>query len=198
MTKNNIEFEFEKPDKSLVKNKWLYIVNNPRMQNIYSVYLNGQVCASHYYREFFNLLRNAEQSDNFIIYLNNSGGYVHTGIEIINSMKACHGTIYIVISGPIYSMAPIIALHGDKIYVEDDTHMMFHSYSGGMMGKQHEMEADLKGHKALYNQQFKSTVKGFLTAKEVNDILNGKDLYIRRNSILKRLKKMGKIHDQQK
>jgi ATP-dependent protease ClpP protease subunit len=179
--------------KPIVDNDSVYIINNPIVTNVYSIYLTQEIAEQRNYRDVFNILRNASELDNFIIYLNNFGGYCHTGIDLINAMQACAGTIFTCLSGPVYSMAPLIALHGQKIIVEENTFMMFHDYSGGQSGKGHEQEAGIRNDKPFFDNLFKQATKGFLTDKEAQQVLEGKDLYVNRNEVIKRLRKMGKL-----
>lgn len=180
----------------IIENKYIHITNKPVQQNIYSIYLTGSIGKPQHYRDMFNLLRQSANTDIFCIYMNNFGGYVHTGIDIIAAMDSCAGSIYSILTGPVYSMAPLIALHADKIYVEDHTYMMFHDYSGGTVGKGHEQDAAIRNDKPFFDEVFTSTTKKFLTKGEIRQVLAGKDLYVRRDSIIQRLTKIGKLQNE--
>jgi ATP-dependent protease ClpP protease subunit len=174
-------------------NTLVYIVNNPSVQNIYSIYLNKEVGESEHYRKMFNLLRTANNDDRFIIYLNNFGGYVHTGIDIINSMNACKGQIVTVVSGPLYSMAPLIALSADQLVIEPNTFFMFHDYSGGTSGKGHEQHASITHEKPFFDEMFTNITKKFLSTREIRSVNKGRDLYLTRDDIMKRLRKLKRL-----
>jgi len=174
-------------------NSLVYIVNNPNVQNVYSIYLNKEVGEAEHYRKMFNLLRTSSSDDRFIIYLNNFGGYVHTGIDIINSMKACRGKTVAVVSGPLYSMAPLIALSADKLIIEANTFFMFHDYSGGTSGKGHEQHASITHEKPFFDEMFHSVTNKFLTPKEIRGVNKGRDLYLKREDIMKRLRKIKRL-----
>lgn len=180
-------------EKALIENDHVYIVNNPKTTNVYSVYLNEEIGDPKNYRDVFNLLRESGEDDHIILYLNNYGGYVHTGIDIVNSIRASHGKVYTCMTGPCYSMAPLIVLAGDKVFVEQDVFMMFHDYSGASRGKGHEMTAQILHEKPHFDAMFERLAKGFLTKNEIKDINNGQDLYLDRDQILKRLKKIKKL-----
>lgn len=174
-------------------NDSIYIINEPKTINNYHVYLHEEVGDLAKYYKLNHMIRNGDPTDNFIIYLNNFGGNVHTGIEITNAVKASQSNIFTCISGPVYSMASLLALQGDMVYVEDDTFMMFHDYSAVEVGKGSEINAAVDNNKKFYYELCWKMVKGFLTKKEFNAMMNGKDFYIDRPEILKRLKKMGKL-----
>lgn len=176
------------------ENEVVFITNNPKVSNIYSVYLSQEIGDTEHYRKLFNLLRNSSPDDTFLFYINNFGGYLHSGLEIINSLKAAAGKIIAIVTGGLYSMAPLIALSADKLVMEEDTFFMFHDYSGGgSQGKGHEQLSAITHHKPHFDEMFAKINKGFLTPKEIKDVVSGKDLYIKRADVIKRLKKIGKL-----
>lgn len=189
MYRNNVDSDL----KPIVENDNVFIINNPKMTNVYSIYLTEHIGESKNYRDVFNLLREAGAEDYFKIYLNNFGGYVSTGQDIINAMRACQGQVFTCITGPVYSMAPLIALAGQKIFVEQDVFMMFHDYSGGQEGKGNEMALAVAHEKPHFDSVFRKLTKGFLSDKEATNVLMGQDLYLGREEIIKRLKKIKKL-----
>lgn len=179
--------------KALIENEAVYVTNNPKVFNVFSVYLLHEVGETKHYRDVYNLLREANEDDTIIIYINNYGGYISTGQDIINAMRASLAKIITCITGPIYSMAPLIALSGQEIFVEDDVFMMFHDYSGGTEGKGNEIAAQIKHEKPHFDRMFSKICKGFLTEDEIKKICKGEDLYLRREQIIKRLRKIKKL-----
>lgn len=179
--------------KAIVENENVYINNNPKITNVFSVYLTEEIGESKNYRDLFNLLREANPEDNFIIYMNNFGGYVSTGVDIINAMKACNGQVFTCMTGPCYSMAPLITLAAQKVFIEEDTFMMFHDYSTGAEGKGNEISIRMEHEKPHFDNMFKKIVNGFLTKQEIKNVLKGQDLYLGKEEIIKRLKRIKKL-----
>lgn len=180
-------------DKAIVDNDSLYISNNPLMVNSYFVHLTTEIGDSKHYRELYNCLRQASPDDFFHLHLANFGGYLHTGIEIINAIRACPGHVFTYMVGGCYSMAPLIVLSGDRIFVEDDSFLMFHDYSGGSGGKGSEMEKQIKFEKPYFDHTFGKIVNKFLTKKEIKHIIEGQDLYLTDEEVKTRLRKLGKL-----
>jgi ATP-dependent protease ClpP protease subunit len=192
--KNNEDKALDINDtKSMIDNDNILIINNQKIFNEYSVDISDEIGEPKAYRELFFLLRNASNQDVIVLYINSPGGNLDTGISIINAIRSCPGRVASVLTGPVCSMAPLIALVADKVFVEEDVYMMFHDYSGGAVGKGNEQLAQIKVEKAFYDELFKRIVKGFLNTKEINRILTGSDLYLDRSDIIKRLKKLGKL-----
>lgn len=176
-------------DKPVLDNDDVYISNQKIEQNIYHVYLHEEISSLQGYREFLHLLRTAAQTDMFIIYINNFGGNLHTCIDIVHAMQSCQGTITTVITGPIYSAAPLIALQGHKIFMNENTFMMFHDYSTMEVGKGNEIEKSTTHYRGFFSEFMGRMCKKFLTRKEISNVLSGKDLYLSRDECHKRLKK---------
>lgn len=55
---------------------------------------------------------------------------------------------------------------------------MFHSYSTGVIGKQHEVTAALAAYNDVFNKCQEDICTPFLTKKELTTIINGGDIYI--------------------
>jgi ATP-dependent protease ClpP protease subunit len=179
-------------EEALVSNECLHIVNNPIVKNVYSVQLTEHIGKSEHYRELYNLLRNGKEDDTFLFYLNNYGGFVHTGIDIINSIRNSPSRIVSIVTGPLYSMAPLIALTTQQLYIEDNTFFMFHDYSGDTAGKGNEQHAAILNDKPFFDELFEQSTKGFLTPKEIKKVTSGGDLYVRKEDVITRLRKLGK------
>lgn len=176
-------------NKAVFENESLSIFDDSKVTRITSIYLT-EITENKNYWEMHNRLRQASENDIFIIYINSPGGYVDTGLNIINSMKNCRGTVYTCISGPIYSMAPLIALSGQKVFVEEDVFMMFHDFSAWSHGKGNEIYSQITFEKPHFDELFKKITHKFLTKKEIKVVLAGGDLYLGRDELIKRLKKL--------
>lgn len=185
-----------KPDisaDSVVSTDELLITNEVTTVNKYSVYLGEDIKEANKYYPLFNLLRTAEDYDSFIFYVNNYGGQVNTMVELVHALKATKADTYGVISGPIYSAAPLVTLAFKKIHVHDNVFMMFHDYSGAEVGKGNEVEKSIKAYRQFWSVLFNDIVKGFLKKEEVTDILEGKDLYLNSKQIKARLRRLKKL-----
>lgn len=181
-----------------IENDYLFICNNIKTENRYDIRLIEQIAESKHYSELFNLLRNVKDDDVCTIFLNNYGGDLHTTIDIVNAMRNSRAFIATRITGPIYSAAPLIALQGQFVIVEANTFMMFHDYSGSTHGKGHEQMSSILNDKPHFDDFFRTQTEGFLTKKEINNVLKGQDLYIGRDDMMRRLKKLGKLGNVEK
>lgn len=196
------EFEIDKSTPTgpkaknvILENDSLYVTSKTISRNEYSIYMLNNISYQKSYRPMFDLLRQMKVTDKVTVFMNNHGGSVHTGIDIINSIRACEAQTKVVVTGPLYSMAPLIALQGNTIVVESNSFFMFHDYSTLEGGKGSEIEASVKHYRKFFLDCLADWCKGFLSKKEIIDIHAGKDLYLSTNEVKERLSKIGRLEE---
>ena len=65
---------------------------------------------------------------------------------------------------------------------------MIHNYSTGMQGKGHELKAYQKFTDQELNKTFREYYLGFLTEDEMEDVINGRDIWLNTDEAQKRWK----------
>lgn len=87
-----------------------------------------------------------EQDKVLSLYINSDGGHLTSSLALIDIMRQSKYPIRTVGIGCIASAAFLIFSCGTKGHriISKNTSIMFHQYSCGMMGKQHDMEAHVK------------------------------------------------------
>lgn len=154
-----------------------------------NIYLSENISGHTDYYEIFELLRNSKKGDTVTFILNNYGGYINTGVQLINFIDKSKAKVKMVVAGPVYSMASLLALVGEEIEIFPHTFLMFHDYSGGEKGKGHEMMSAIVHFKPYFDKILKDTCTGFLTDREIKRIQDGKDLYVPCEDTGKRLER---------
>lgn len=151
----------------------------------FNIYFSDQIGRAGNYSDLMKGLRALPNSATVVIYLANFGGYVHSGVQIINAMKDSRANIITKVVGPTYSMGALIACAGDKVIVDDYAWLMFHHYSGSFSGKGSESREMIKAFDTLGKTLMKQecVAKGILTNEQVQDINNGIDVYIHGSDI---------------
>jgi ATP-dependent protease ClpP protease subunit len=89
-----------------------------------------------------------------------------------------------------HSLGTLIFLAADEFIVHDNCIMMFHNFSGSVGGKGHEQKAQLDATISWFTEFARKLYVPFLTEKEFDDIVDGKDLWIHSEDIRTRLKVM--------
>ncbi|MBO1003743.1 head maturation protease, ClpP-related [Pseudogracilibacillus auburnensis] len=84
-------------------------------------------------------LEKVEGLDELNIYINSPGGSVFSGLAIYNMLKRNKAKKIVHIDGVAASMASIIALVGDEVYMPSNAFMMIHKPLAGLWGNADEL-----------------------------------------------------------
>lgn len=155
--------------------------------NIHEFYLVGDIESPEEYIEWFDIIRNSGQSDIVKIYVNSAGGDLFTAIQFLRVLGECSATVVISIEGICASAATMIMLAGDQFEVSEHSMFMFHNYSGGTIGKGGEMWDRLEHERKWSEKLMRSIYDEFLTESEIVSILDGKDIWMDGDEVIKRL-----------
>ena len=172
------------PSKHSVWDNYVPIVTTGRDTIIY---LTDTIEAPSEYNETCHIIDHGYKGDNIYLKINNGGGYVDAGFMMVNSMRRSKATIIGKLSGTVASVSTILALSCDKLEIDDYVQFMIHNYSGGAQGKGHEMKAQMDFTDAQLNKAFTEIYGGFLTPHEMELVIAGKDIWMGKDELLKRL-----------
>lgn len=106
------------------------------------------------------------------------GGDLHSGKALAHAIKNCKGGVIIHAISDCYSMAAILALCGDALYIYPGNYLMFHNYSGGEIGKAGEIATSNQANQRSWAKTLKYFCHPFLTLEEIDSIMADKDKYI--------------------
>jgi ATP-dependent protease ClpP protease subunit len=137
-----------------------------------------------------NTFRNANPNDELSVYLNCSGGCLYTTFSILNAMDDCAAPIRTIMDGQVASAATFIFLNGDIREARDNSTFMAHNFSSSLKGKGHEILEQTLFHKDHFEKFFRKYYEGFFSEEEIKNILQGKDYFLNKDGVDKRLKKM--------
>lgn len=151
-----------------------------------TIYLTEAISYPSEYNKSCLALESAVPGDNITIKINNGGGSIDSAFQFIDAMKRCKGHIKVEISGSACSAATVITMYAHELYVADFTSFMIHNYSTGMAGKGHELKSYQEHTDKELNSAFRTIYKGFLTDKEMTQVINGKDIWMGKDEVLSR------------
>ena len=151
-----------------------------------TVYLTDSITYPSEYNKLCYVLDSARSGDTVTIHINNGGGHIDSAFQIINSMKNSKAHIIGKLSGTVASASTVISLHCHELVVADYTAFMIHNYSGGVVGKGHEIKAHQEFIDRELNTAFRAIYAGFLTEKEMTQVINGRDIWIGKDEVLTR------------
>ncbi|MFT3857215.1 MAG: Clp protease ClpP [Aquabacterium sp.] len=152
-----------------------------------SYYISGELQEPQYYTELFYTLRSASETDLVYLHLNSPGGDFNTGLQIINNIAASDAHVVTILEARAYSMAALIFLSGDELYVHDNCQLMFHTYSGIFAGKGNEQQAEVMAVGAWFQKVMSRICTPFLSEAEIDRILKGSDFWMDSDEIRHRL-----------
>lgn len=150
------------------------------------VYLCDDIKEPLDYAELYHILHKAEKGETVTLHINTPGGMIDSAFMIIDAIKASKATVTAYLTGTVASAGTMISLACDRLVVADHTSFMIHNYSAGMMGKGHEMKARQEFTDKSLNEAFKTFYCGFLSDKEMEEVIDGKDMWMGKTEVLQR------------
>jgi ATP-dependent protease ClpP protease subunit len=150
-------------------------------------YLSGHLDRPEEYIEWFDQIRNAGANDVIVLHINCFGGDLYTAIQFIRVLQECQGIVVASVEGACMSAATMIFLQADEVEISNHSAFMFHNYSGGTIGKGGEMIDQLTYERSWSEKLLKEVYADFLNEKEIESILNGKDLWMSSDEVTKRM-----------
>ena len=160
------------------------------LAHIHEFYLSGEVESSEEYIEWFDTIRNAQPADIVKIHINSYGGDLFTSIQMMRCISESEATVICSVEGACMSAATMIFLCADGFEVSDHSMFMFHNYSGGTIGKGGEMYDNIMHERKWSEELLRAIYSEFLTADEIESILNNKDIWMDGEEVIKRLSAM--------
>lgn len=155
--------------------------------NVHEFYLSGEIKRAEEYIEWFDIIRNAGKNDVITVHINSYGGDLFTAIQMMRVLGECEGTVVTSVEGACMSAATMVFLCADGFEVSNHSMFMFHNYSGGTIGKGGEMYDNIIHERKWSENLLREIYADFLTAEEVESILNNKDIWMDGEEVIKRL-----------
>lgn len=155
--------------------------------NLHHFYIVDEIGDVREFLDLINILKTAEEHDTIFIYLNTPGGNLYTAIQIISAMRQSHATVITCLEGEVASAGTLIFLAGHKYVVNPNCTFMIHNYSHWVGGKGNEVAIRVRYSEQYFHKLATDLYGRFLTAEELSDVLNGKDLWMDSEDVLRRL-----------
>ena len=170
-------FDFELPKE--VTRIWDLYVPYVKSTDQLDVYLNTGIDEPSYYSEICYILSTLTEDETVYFHINTPGGILDSAFQLVDAIKGCRATTIAKLTGTVASAGTIIALSCDKLIVAEHTSFMIHNYSAhSISGKGNELKARQEHIDKSTNDAFKEFYSGFLTDKEVKEVINGKDIWL--------------------
>lgn len=163
---------------------------------LYNCYVASSIEEPLNYNELCYVLEQAKDTDTIVLHINTYGGHIDSAFKIIASVRRSPAKVIARLTGTVASAGTIIALSCDELEVEDFTHFMIHNYSTGTQGKGHEIMEYVNFTDKDLKKTFTKLYSGFLTTREINDVIKGKDMWLSAEDTRKRWAKKKEKDDE--
>ena len=158
-------------------------------KNVFHLWLIDDIGDARCFMKWFDILQNAGEDDLVVIHINSYGGQLMTASQIITQIKMCNAQVLCQIESACCSAATMIALACDGLYCYPHAYMMIHTSSGCSFGKQSDIKREEEFYNPWLEDFFNEIYKHFLTKREIQEVLAGKDMWLRAEEVMERFKK---------
>lgn len=157
---------------------------------IHHFYLFGEIEDDiNKYSDLLNVLKTAGEDDTIVIYINSEGGSLRMAIQIVNSMMASNAKVITSLDGDAYSAATMIFMAGHEYVINPNCSFMIHNYSGGFVGKGHEVRTRVDHVNDYVAKMMKKFYEKILTEEEIEAVIDGRDIWMDSEELIERLDK---------
>jgi ATP-dependent protease ClpP protease subunit len=170
----------------IIKNDVLQVRENNNRKEV-DFYLIDIIDDIADYIDFLREVDSCRDGDLITVHINCYGGNADVGMNIYDCLRQSPANVEVSIEGACCSCASMIMLAGNCWRVTPHAYVMVHSWSEGIYGKWHEIVSKFNYDMHVFRRQFGELYKNFLTDKEIEDCIAGKDFYFDSNEIVKRL-----------
>jgi len=148
-------------------------------------------------KEYIDLIHTLDTSpEGHIIHLRlaSPGGYVDTMIAILHAMMRTEATVICHADSNIASAATLIFLSGHQMMIYPHSTFMFHTMSGGYIGKMQETKSQIKSSHDQFMKLSSEILYPVLSLEEIEAMNNGKDFYFDVDEMNERLKRIEELN----
>jgi len=164
-------------------------VRPKNIATLYEYYISGVITGPEDYIHIFDQIRHAREDDDVKLYINSYGGDMTTAIQFMRVLSETAATVTCSIEGMCASAATLIFLNSHIFEVTPHSSFMIHNYSGGTYGKGGEQYAQVTHERKWSEKLFREVYEDFLSSKEIEEILAGRDLWMEVEEVADRMNK---------
>ena len=184
-TTNNSDFDvFPLLPMSDMSNR---LLRKEMTSTLYEYYLVDDIGEASDYIALCDVLRSASPNDEVLIRINSGGGSLATANMIVNAIRESQAHVHGFIESTCASAATLIYLACHSYSLSEDADMMIHTSSSLYGGKEHEQHSYVTFSRKKIHKMVRDRYAGFLTEKEIENVLNGQDYYFDSEEIAERL-----------
>lgn len=158
-----------------------------RNGNIIEIYLCEDIGEPQAYVDVYTTIKMANSHEEVRIILNSVGGRLDTALQILNSIYYSEARVVGIAEGMLYSAAGMIFLGCHGWQVGPFARFMAHNPTTGFIGTMSEIMDDVEFTVPWLKELLTRLYSGFMTQKEVDQMIQGKEFYFNTEEIGERL-----------
>ena len=108
-------------------------------------------------------------------------------------MAETEAEVIVSIEGAAMSAGTLLFLAADSVEITPHSSIMVHDYSSGTFGKGGEMHNQIQHERKWSHNLFRQVYEDFLSDAEITSVLDGKDMWLTSEDVLKRLENRAKL-----
>lgn len=164
-----------------------------RQTRIIDIYISDEIIDPIEYTDLIQMIRTAGPEDIISVHLNCPGGRLDTGIQVVNALRNTQAHVITELEGVGHSMAALMFLCGSELIVHENTQLMFHTYSGGVLGKGSEIRGQTDATEEWFKLMAYDICYPFMSKREIARMLKGEDFWFQYSQIQPRIERMVEI-----
>lgn len=153
-------------------------------------YINDAIEDADDYVELIDALYQGQPNHTIYIHLNTPGGRLDVTMQIINAIRSSEATVVGIADGQVASAGSLILFSCPNIGVQPMSYVMLHDASEGSLGKVSENLRQAQFTSKLINKIAHSVYEPFFTKEEIDEILDGKDMWLSSEDVEERIKQV--------
>lgn len=158
------------------------MISTPNKGKTHEISIWDSIDAYEDYDKLLEKMSDIGKNDHVTLRVSSPGGRCDIGFMLIDKFQALECPVAVIVTYPAYSMGALMSLIGVSLKMEPGSFLMFHDYSsGGGRSKGNEQFKHNEAYIEVFRHRFNAICQPFLTKKECEDVLEGKDLYVKWN-----------------
>lgn len=165
----------------------------PVRAGIFNIYLFGEIECAEQFISAIEVLQAASENDIVYIHLSTNGGSLDATDTFLAAMRECEARIIVKATGGVHSAGSVILLNADEFMLSENFNCLIHNGSTGAGGKTSDFKAQAKHTIEYMDKVMRNTYYGFLSDKEIDDLIEGKDIWLDAEQFGKRFEARNKL-----
>lgn len=153
-------------------------------------YINDGIEEADDYVELIDALYQGQPNHTIYIHLNTPGGRLDVTMQIINAIRSSEATVVGIADGPVASAGSLILFSCPNIGIQPLSYIMLHDGSEGQLGKVNENLKQAQFSAKLISKIAHSVYEPFFSKKEIDSVLDGKDMWLSSEEVEERINKV--------